>query len=378
MTPEMQDYIRQHASRINVQAAALMAVVKVESNGSGFTDDLVTIRWEGHYFWRLLPTDLRNVARSQGLADPRAQSIKNPRSMAGRHALLARACLIDAEAAHKSMSMGAGQVMGDHAERLGYRDVFAMWDAAHNWQGQIDQMVFYIERFGLVDELQRLDFAGFARGYNGSNYRRFAYDTKLQREFENMGGSGSVMQDQSLRMGDRRVSRVKALQQRLSALGYHVVADGDFGPATKQAVQAFQLRHGLTADGVVGPITQSAVDSSTPPIESTTRSETTAGELADRSRIARNSATLRNTGTVVAAGAAATKAAEETGVLETITEAAGQFETLQDALSPFASMKDFAADNPWLIAIGVGLAVAFLGHRILAARVEDHRSGKTI
>lgn len=45
---------------------------------------------------------------------------------------------------------------------------------------------------------------------------------------------------------------VVAIQERLSALGYDVVADGDFGPATANAVKAFQRDRGLESDGVVG------------------------------------------------------------------------------------------------------------------------------
>lgn len=49
---------------------------------------------------------------------------------------------------------------------------------------------------------------------------------------------------------------VKALQERLISLGYlSGTADGDFGPATAQAVKDFQLVNNLTEDGVAGPET---------------------------------------------------------------------------------------------------------------------------
>jgi hypothetical protein len=48
---------------------------------------------------------------------------------------------------------------------------------------------------------------------------------------------------------------VKRLQQFLNARGAGLAVDGDFGPLTKAAVQAFQRDSSIDADGIVGPIT---------------------------------------------------------------------------------------------------------------------------
>lgn len=61
---------------------------------------------------------------------------------------------------------------------------------------------------------------------------------------------------------------VKALQERLIELGYGKYlgkwgADGDFGRATEDAVEAFQDDHGLEVDGEVGPKTWAALDAAT-------------------------------------------------------------------------------------------------------------------
>ena len=45
---------------------------------------------------------------------------------------------------------------------------------------------------------------------------------------------------------------VKVLQSLLWMHGYQLDVDGDFGPATKSAVQSFQTSNGLGVDGIVG------------------------------------------------------------------------------------------------------------------------------
>jgi peptidoglycan hydrolase-like protein with peptidoglycan-binding domain len=48
---------------------------------------------------------------------------------------------------------------------------------------------------------------------------------------------------------------VKTVQYLVTAQGHLTVVDGDFGPQTRAAVQAFQSSRGLGADGTVGPQT---------------------------------------------------------------------------------------------------------------------------
>lgn len=50
-------------------------------------------------------------------------------------------------------------------------------------------------------------------------------------------------------------SVVTGLQYELNKFGYDLEVDGNFGPKTKAAVEAFQERAGVTVDGIVGPNT---------------------------------------------------------------------------------------------------------------------------
>ena len=54
--------------------------------------------------------------------------------------------------------------------------------------------------------------------------------------------------------------RVKELQTKLNKLGYNLVVDGSFGPATDNAVKDFQKKYGLAVDGIVGPNTTKKLD----------------------------------------------------------------------------------------------------------------------
>lgn len=52
---------------------------------------------------------------------------------------------------------------------------------------------------------------------------------------------------------------IRDVQRHLISAGYHVSADGAYGPATEAAVRRFQQRNGLDADGIVGPATYKAL-----------------------------------------------------------------------------------------------------------------------
>lgn len=258
--------VSDRAKQIGVDPAALLAVAEVESGGKPFWvvngDSLPPARFEGHYFYRLLPKNKRDRAVQLGLAHPKAGGVKNPRSYAGVYDLIERAAKIDKAAAYMSTSWGVGQVMGENWKDLGYSSVYDLVEQnKKSVDGQIESMTRFIEKNGLVDELQRRDWASFARRYNGPGYRKNAYDTKMAQAYKRW--SKALSQGDSY-LAVAKTARDDALidiQRKLKRLGYYTgKIDGIEGSKTRAAVRAFQRDNGLKQDGKYGPLTERTVD----------------------------------------------------------------------------------------------------------------------
>lgn len=239
------------AKAIGCTVAAVRAVNDVESRGGFFADARPKILFERHIFHR--QTGGRFDASHPGISNA------SPGGYIGGPAeydRLAEAIACDRAAALKSASWGAFQIMGFNHKLAGFADVESFVAAMVSGQGaQLDAFVKFIRNSGLDDELIRKDWAGFARGYNGTDYAKNKYDTKLAAAFalHNAGGSRTDNPHPVLRMGDKG----EAVKQLQAALG--LSADGDFGPATKAAVIKAQKTAGLYQDGVVGQQTWNAI-----------------------------------------------------------------------------------------------------------------------
>lgn len=245
------------ATTLGCSVAAVRAVAQVESLGGGYLPDKrPKILFERHWFHKLTQGKWTNSLSH--ISWPKAGGYKGG---AREYDRLEEALKLDRTAALKSASWGAFQVMGFNHKLVGYDDVESFVKAMVKGSGkQLDAFVAFIRSNKLDDELRRLDWAGFARGYNGSAYRINKYDEKMARAYANFsqGGAHSDNPHPVLRMGDRG-QPVMHLQELLGL----AVKDGDFGPATKAAVIAAQQKAGLYADGIVGGQTWAALLAST-------------------------------------------------------------------------------------------------------------------
>lgn len=183
LTPEG---IERAAKFLGCEVAAVKAVIAVEALGQGFlADGRPKILFERHKFHQF----------TGGVHDKVAPDISNPKAggyvgNAGEYPRLYRALQLGGDAAVRATSWGLGQVMGFNWSLVGEKSLSGFLLAAHNnEESQLGLMVGFIRNTGLADALRRKDWAGFAKGYNGTGYARNKYDVKLEAAYRAAGGN---------------------------------------------------------------------------------------------------------------------------------------------------------------------------------------------
>ncbi|MTH62122.1 N-acetylmuramidase domain-containing protein [Paracoccus litorisediminis] len=244
------------ARRIDCSEDALRAVLEVETRGGGY-DRLgrPSMLFEPHRLWSELgPGQKRVAAEAQGLAYRKWGELPYP---ADSYPRLARALKVDVNAALRSASWGLGQILGRNHRAAGYASAGEMVAAfCESETAQLEGMVSFIAAEGLADDLQRCDWSGFARGYNGPGYAQHGYHKKLAAAFARWQRIPDLVLDpERPRLGlGSRGDAVRLAQQRLTALGFALGdIDGRFGPMTHTAVCAWQKSLGREAHGIIDP-----------------------------------------------------------------------------------------------------------------------------
>lgn len=189
MKPKLTDTdIAQVARRHGVEPAALMAVMVVESNGSGFLPDgRCKILFEGHIFWRQLVIVGINPARLvMGNQDILYEVLDKRKYIggAGEYARLEKAMKIHKIAAFKSASYGLFQIMGFNHALCGYTTVTEFVDAMNvSEKNQLTAALNFMHNRKLIDHLKQKNWQEFAKLYNGPRYAENSYHTKLQNAY---------------------------------------------------------------------------------------------------------------------------------------------------------------------------------------------------
>jgi len=170
------------AAYYDVHPAHIDAVRQVEAGSTGFLlneppPSRPKILFEGHWFYKLTPEPVSQVRPD--LSHPHWTS-EHYIGGSGEWTRLRDAAEFDLPNALRSASWGLGQVMGFNYEVAGCKSIEDyVVEAFSGEAAQFRHMLNFIENNNLMDELRRGDWAGFARGYNGSGYAQNQYDKKL-------------------------------------------------------------------------------------------------------------------------------------------------------------------------------------------------------
>lgn len=180
--PITREQIAAVAEDIGVPYAALRAVIEIESRGRGFlANGKPIVLFERHWFHRLTKGQYANRPDISS-RQPGGYAV-GPNSEArgqAEWARMMRAADLDWEAAMMSASWGLAQIMGFNFAACNCVTIDQFVEEMQiSERRQVELMAEFLQSRGLTDEMQRQDWAGFARVYNGPAFRQNRYDEKL-------------------------------------------------------------------------------------------------------------------------------------------------------------------------------------------------------
>lgn len=216
---------------LRVGIPELLAVLAVESRNCGFLPDRrPIILFERHIFHKL--TRGRFSEHNRGISNPVAGGYGG---LAKEYPRLEEAITLDRDAALKSASWGAGQIMGFNHAAAGFADVATMVSAMQRSEDeQLDSVAAFLKKNNFVRFLQSRNWTALARGYNGAAFAKNKYDVRL---------NGAFQQYASGALPDIEVRRA---QLYLTYLGYDTGGiDGIHGKRSRSAVARFREENGL-------------------------------------------------------------------------------------------------------------------------------------
>jgi hypothetical protein len=224
----------QSCNILGVADPEVWAVLTVETRGFGFLQDRrPLILFERHIFHRLT-----NGGHDAGNADISNEKAGGYVGGSGEYSRLEKAMAIDREAALQSASWGIGQVMGFNYKVAGFATPGAMVEAmVKDENAQLLAMANFIKGNNLAGALQRRNWVSFARGYNGPEFKKNEYDTRLAAAHAKYK---TILPDLALRTA----------QAALLYLGFDPgPIDGLRGRRTRSALMLFQAQSALPETG---------------------------------------------------------------------------------------------------------------------------------
>lgn len=178
------------SNTLGCELAVIKAVDRVESNGNGFNlDGTLKILYERHIMLRRLKDyGLDTLAT---LASTHMPELVNSKpggyssNQKKEYDKLNEAAGLNKVAAYDSVSMGRYQIMGFHAQHLGFKDSLDMFAIFNTHERkQLETFVNFIKQDNVLHRAMiSKDWVTFARIYNGPNYAKHGYDLKLHEAY---------------------------------------------------------------------------------------------------------------------------------------------------------------------------------------------------
>lgn len=178
------DY-RAASASLHCEIAALRAVAEVEAPMGGFLlDGRIRVLFEAHVFYRQTAGKFARSHPTLCCEKWTRAYYATGKDLDSRGAReldrLGAAILLDRKAALCSASYGKFQIMGFNHRSCAYPDVESFYAAMRiDEQAQLDAFCHFLRGGGMLQALRDLDWAKFARLYNGSGYKANRYDEKL-------------------------------------------------------------------------------------------------------------------------------------------------------------------------------------------------------
>jgi hypothetical protein len=153
--------------RGSIELAAMLAFIETETGGLGFdpATGKIIIQFEPAWFKRKAP-----------YAPSGLWSLNGVERQAAEWKAFNDAFAKNANAAMEATSIGLGQIMGLHFQRLGFKSAGEMWDDAKlGIDRQVRQMALFIQTDrNLLIALQSKNWDKVADLYNGAKYKELA------------------------------------------------------------------------------------------------------------------------------------------------------------------------------------------------------------
>jgi hypothetical protein len=171
------------AIKVGVETAAIKAISKVESRGSGFlSNGKPKILFEGHWFSKF--TKGAHNAKYPTISYSKWTK-KYYKGGTAEYNRYNTAKTLDSTAAMKSTSWGKFQIMGFNYSKAGYSSVETFVSDMYVSEGkQLLALVNFLKAAKLDVPLKAKDWATFAKGYNGPKYAENKYDIRLKQAYE--------------------------------------------------------------------------------------------------------------------------------------------------------------------------------------------------